>query len=74
MDEPKISEPTFLEQLKAEKEAWEKLRDEIKAETAKLQEIKAVEILSGKTDAGKPAEKPKEESPAEYAARITKGG
>jgi len=66
--------PTFLEQVKAEREALEKIRDEIKGETAKLQELKATEILSGKTDAGqKPKEKKPEVSPLDYAMAAKRG-
>ena len=72
--EPEIKEePSFLEQVKIEREALEKVRDELRAETAKQQELRAVEILSGKTDAGqKPAEK-KELTPQEYAAEVARG-
>ena len=38
-----------------------------------LKEIKAKEVLSGKTEAGKTEEKPKEENAFDYAERILKG-
>ena len=66
-EEPKEEvTPSFLEQVKAEREALEKVRDELK-------ELRAVEILSGKADLTKPPEKPEEESPEEYAKRALAG-
>jgi len=73
MEDVKTEEPTFLEQVKKEREALEKVRDEIKAETAKMQELKAVEILSGKTSAGQQPPEKKEVSAKEYAAAALKG-
>jgi len=73
-EEPtKIPEPSFLEQVKAEREALEKVRDENKVIVAELRELRGNEILSGKTDAGQKEEKPKEETNAEYAQRVTEG-
>ena len=74
-EEPKEEEvtPTFLEQVKQEREAMEKLRDEIKAERAEIQELKATEILSGKANAGETEEKKEEETPEEYGKRALEG-
>jgi len=54
---------------------------ELNAATDRLQKLlesenseRVKEILSGKTDAGIPQEKPVEETPKEYAARILRGG
>lgn len=76
MDEEKsevTSTPTFLEQVKAEREALEKVRADNQKLVGELRELKAVELLSGKTDAGQPSEKPKE-TPQEYAQRMLRGG
>ena len=58
--------PTYLEQVKAERVALEKVRDDLK-------ELRAVEIMSGKADLTQPPEKPVEETPEEYAQRALKG-
>ena len=58
--------PTYLEQVKAEREAMEKVRDDLK-------ELRAVEVMSGKADLTQPPEKPVEETPEEYAQRALKG-
>jgi cell division protein FtsB len=66
--------PTFLEQVKAERAELEKLRDEIRQEKKEIQELRAVEILSGKTDAGADnTEKPAEKSAVDYAKDALKG-
>ena len=62
--------PTFLEEIRKEKEELTKLRDEITEERKKIQELKANEILSGNTDAVKKQEEKKTESPEEYKNRI----
>ena len=67
MEEEKAEEIPFLEQVKAEREALEKVRNELK-------ELQSVNIISGKTDAGTTEEeKPKELTPKEYADAVTKG-
>jgi len=38
------------------------------------QSFEAKKLLGGKAQAGMPEEKPKEETPKEYAARILRGG
>jgi hypothetical protein len=66
--------PSFLEQVKAERVELEKLRDEIRQEKKEIQELRAVEILSGKTDAGADnTEKPAEKSNIDYAKDALKG-
>lgn len=52
-----------LEAMKAEGDRIEQL-------TVRLENAKAEAILSGKADAGQAPEKPKEESPEEYKARV----
>jgi hypothetical protein len=39
----------------------------------KLEEMKAFDALSGKTETGQVKEKPEEESPSEYSERILSG-
>ena len=58
--------PSFLEEVKAEREALEKVRDE-------LRELKAIDIISGKADAGQQPVKPAEETPEEYAKKALEG-
>ena len=55
-----------VEKLRAENERMEK-------NIAKIEELKAVEILSGKTDAAEKEPEKKEESPQEYKNRILAG-
>ena len=59
--------PSFLEEVKAERVALEKIRDELK-------ELRATEIISGTTDAGQKQEVRKEETAEEYKDRIMSGG
>ncbi len=59
--------PSFLEEVKAERVALEKIRDELK-------ELRATEIISGTTDAGQKQEVVKEETAEEYKDRIMSGG
>ena len=73
MEDEEKTELSFLEQVKAERLALEKVRDELKQEAVKIQELKAIEILSGKTEAGKPTEPKKELTPKEYADLVSKG-
>lgn len=67
-EEPVIEEkePNYLEQLKA-------LTETAQTQIAELKELKSVEILSGKADAGAEPEKPEEETPEEYAQKALKG-
>jgi hypothetical protein len=73
MEEEKPVEPSFLEQVKVERASMEKVRDENKAILERLEQLKAEEILAGKTDAGQKQEEKKEETPKEYADRMLKG-
>jgi hypothetical protein len=73
-DEIKDNPQSFLEQVRQEREALEKANSEMKQLILQAQEIKAVEILSGKSDAGKQQkEKPVEKSNADYAKDALKG-
>jgi uncharacterized protein YbjQ (UPF0145 family) len=58
--------PSYLEEVKAEREAMEKL-------VAEMRELKAHDIISGRTNTGQALEKPKEETPQEYSDRILAG-
>lgn len=67
------STPSLLEQAKA-------LKDEIKAENDRREELlareenlKAKELIAGKTDAGMQPEVPKEETPADYVKKVLSG-
>ena len=64
---------TFLDEARAERERIEKAVAENKELIAKMEQLKEEQVMWGKTDAGKPQEKPKEETPKEYADRISKG-
>lgn len=64
---------SFLEQVRQEREALEKANSEMKQLLQEQRELRAVEILSGKTDAGKQPSKPIEKSNADYAKDALKG-
>lgn len=64
--------PTFLEQVKAEREALEKVRDENKKLIEEMRELKATEILSGKAEKPEETKKP-EISPKEYSEKVLRG-
>mgnify|MGYP001611371848 CR=1 FL=1 len=59
-----------LKKAKTELDESIRISDE---KIAELRELRANEILAGKTDAGQKQEKPKEETPAEYAIRMMTG-
>jgi hypothetical protein len=61
---------SILEQIKEERAAVEKATAEAKAEIERLEQLRAEQILGGGTNTGQPKEKPKEETPAEYAKRM----
>lgn len=72
--EPKTKEEkakSVLQQVKDEREAVEKLLTETREERQRLEELHAERLVSGEIEAGKkPEEKPKEETPLEFAERI----
>ena len=45
----------------------------MRTENDRLEKIRTTEILGGSSEAGKVPEKPKEETPKEYAQRILRG-
>ena len=64
----------ILDQARAEREALEKVRDEVRGLTDELKELKAEKILSGDTNAGESKPEPKEEvSAEEYAKSALQG-
>ena len=60
--------PSFLDEVKAEREALEKVRDENKVILEEMKKIRAEEILSGKAPQPKEEVKP-EENPVDYLKR-----
>lgn len=73
-EETKLEERSnFLKEIKAEREALELVRDETRSVLQEARELKAFDALSGKTESGKPQDKPVEESPQEYAERALQG-
>ena len=72
-EKPEEKPANFLEELKREKENLIKIMEEIKRDKADFQEMKAQEILSGRTEAGSQKEEKKEISPEEYARSALEG-
>ena len=68
VEEQPLSFAEKMDIKKKEIDASIKIADE---KLAELKEFKAVEVLSGKIDAGQPVEEKKEETPSEYTKRIT---
>jgi len=66
-------ELTFLDQVEQERKAFELVREDTKKLIAEFKELKAMEIMSGKTDAGQASEKVEEEDPRDYAKRALSG-
>ena len=65
---------TFIAQIQKEREALDNAIKESQTKIEELRELRAVEILSGKSDAGKQQkEKPVEKSNADYAKDALKG-
>ncbi len=68
----KEDRPSFLKEARAEREALEKVRDDVKGQIEELKDLKAQEIMSGKVEQGVPTEeKKKEETPQELLERRT---
>lgn len=63
----------LLEESKQTAESLKKLNEEVKENLKRLEELKAREILGGKSDAGTKQEVKKEISPKEYAEKVLKG-
>jgi len=72
--EPQEPKPTgILDQVRIEKQELDKVLREVQVERAKLQELRAEQILSGKTDMEQEKEKPVEISNKEYAEKFLSG-
>ena len=63
--------PSFLDEVKREREALEKIRDENKQILEELKQLKAEDIMSGRVS-NAPAPEPPQESPQDYLNRILK--
>lgn len=71
---PTETPKTIVEQAREERVALEKVRDELREERVKIQELKANDLLGGETQAGGMEKTEKETmSAVEYAARADKG-
>lgn len=69
------SEPknlNIVEQARGEREKLDSLLNQIKEETAKLEELKAERIFAGES-LGKQPEEKKEVDPKDYASSVLKG-
>jgi hypothetical protein len=76
--EEEIKQPksklSYLDEVRKEKAELEKVRDELRIEREKFEELKANEILGGKSEAGnQQKEKKPEISNREYAQNALKG-
>lgn len=60
----------LLEEVKAEREKLEKVRDEAKAQADRLEQLRSDQLLSGTAGINTPAPEPKVETAKEYADRI----
>ena len=63
----------FLKEIREERDLLIKEREELQSVIAEAKELKAFETISGKADAGQQKEKPKEETPEEYASKLMSG-
>jgi len=64
---PEEETPSYLDEVKAEREKMEAL-------VLEMRELKAKSIMAGEADAGQPTEeKEKEETPQDYAAKALAG-
>lgn len=66
-------EPTLLEKATKEREAYEKATAERMSLVVREEKLAAQKMLGGTTEAGQPAEKPKELTPAEYRDAVMRG-
>lgn len=74
---PKVSKTeekeSYIKQLRESVDEIKKLRDEIQGEREKYEELKARQILSGKTDGGVQPEPVKPDTPKDYINKILAG-
>ena len=66
-------QPTLLEQVKAEREATEKVLADVRIEREQFEKIRSEKILSGRTDAGKVPEVKPEIDARTYAKAALRG-
>lgn len=64
----------LIEQAKAASEDLRGQLEEHKRVLDEMKQLKAIELLKGRSEAGVTAQPPKEETPQEYSARIMRGG
>lgn len=62
----------LLDQVRQEREALDKLREEAKREADRLEQLRSDQLL-GSTGGLRQDEQPKEETPKEYAKRMMRG-
>ena len=75
-EEVKVDEtrqPNFLDQLKTTKSEIDLALKQADEKLAQLKEFEIEKVMSGTSNAGKPEDKPKEETPSEYAKRVMSG-
>ena len=68
-DEKEESKPSFLDEVRVERMAFEKVRDENKAILEDMKKLRAEDIMSGK--AKQPNTETKPEDPRDYLKRMT---
>ena len=73
-EETQPSTLSMLEQAKQANEQLSKNIAELREERKRLEELKAITILGGGTDAGQAQEKKPELTPKEYAKMVMNGG
>ena len=70
-EEPKQDKPLSMVESAANTAQDLKIQnDRLEKNIQELKELKALDLLGGKTDAGEQPATPKEETPAEYKARV----
>ena len=64
---------SYIKQLRENVDEIKKLRDEIQGEREKYEELRARQILGGKTDAGVQPEPVKADTPKDYIRKVMSG-
>ena len=76
-DTPKLTKTeekeSYIKQLRENVDEIKKLRDEIQGEREKYEELRARQILGGKTDAGVQPEPVKADTPKDYIRKVMSG-
>ena len=73
LKEEEKKKPTIVEDARTTVDKLKAENDRMEANIKTLQELKAVEILGGKSNAGEQPEEKKEETAKEYAEKATRG-